>query len=117
MGLTALEARVVAAWKEAAADLGIRFTSPFVITTSEGHRQAHLGLVHSFGHRGGTVISVLHEPSEYSARPPSNEHYWSVLGPPYAGYNRQTFMDTLNDWQFFGEMGECPLWYAGQSWS
>src|SRR6266699_3903335 len=39
------EARVVAAWKEAAADLGIRFISPFVAPSVAGLKHEYLGLV------------------------------------------------------------------------
>jgi hypothetical protein len=115
--MTDTEARVVAAWKEAAADLGIRFTSPFLITSTDGHRHEHLGLVYHFGRRIGTLISVLHEPSELVERPTGDDYSWSILGPGYSRYQRQSFIDTLDDWQFFGPESERPGWYSGKSWS
>jgi hypothetical protein len=113
--VTDTEAKVVAAWKEAAADLGIRFTSPVVVASSEGHE--HLGLVHQFGGRVGTLIRVLQEPSEHAPLPAGDDYYWSVLGPGYGRYERQSFIDTLDDWQFFGPAGERPDWYSGKSWT
>ena len=115
--MTDTEAKVVAAWKQAAADLGIRFTSPFVVTTPDGRSHEHLGLVHQFGRRIGALISVLHEPSEQTPRPAVDEYYWSILGPGYARYERQDFIDTLDDWQFFGSEAERPSWYSGKSWT
>lgn len=114
--MTGIEARVVAAWKEAAADLGIRFTSPFVIAAADGRCREHLGLVHQFGRRLGTLISVLDEPSERIERPPDEDYYRSILGSGYGQYKRQLFIDTLDDWQFFGPENERPEWYSGKSW-
>jgi hypothetical protein len=114
--MTNTEAEVVAAWKEAAADLGIQFTTPFVVTLPDGHRQEHLGLVHHFGRRLGTLVSVLHEPSEKFPRPEVGDYFWSVLGSSYSRYDRQEFIDTLDDWQFFGTESERPKWYSGKSW-
>jgi hypothetical protein len=114
--MTDTEAKVVAAWKEAAADLGIQFTSPFVVTTLDGRIHEHLGLVHQFGRRIGALISVLDEPSEHIPRPAVDDYYWSILGPSYGRYERQEFIDTLDDWQFFGSEAERPSWYSGKSW-
>ena len=56
--MTKIEAKVVAAWRGAAADLGFQFTSPFVATICSGERFEALGLVHQFGGRIGMLISV-----------------------------------------------------------
>jgi hypothetical protein len=114
--MTVTEARVVAAWKEAAADLGVRFTAPFVLTLPDGRKQEHLGLVHQFGRPGGTLISVLHEPSESIWHPADDNYFMSILGPGYVRYERQKFIDTLDDWQFLGPESERPEWYSGKSW-
>jgi hypothetical protein len=113
--MTETEAKVVAAWQEAAADLGIRFTSPFVVAVADGRQHEHLGLVHQFGGRIGTLIRVIREPSEHSPHPPGDDYYFSILGSGYARYERQFFIDTLDDWQFFGAESERPEWYAGKS--
>lgn len=115
--MTDTEARVVAAWKEAAADLGIEITSPFVVTTAHGCSHEHLGLVHQSGRRIGALICVLHGPSGHTPRPPVGDYYWSIPGPGYARYERQELIDTLDDWQFFGSEAERPSWYSGKSWT
>ena len=115
--MTNIEARVVAAWREAAADLRIQFTSPFVITSADGHTYEHLGLVHCFGRRTGTLIRVLDEPSENSPHPAGDDYYWSILSSGYERYERQFFIDTLDDWQFFGPDTQRPDWYTGKSWT
>lgn len=115
--MTDTETRVVAAWKAAAADLRIQFTSPFVVTLPDGRTHEHLGLVHRFGRRAGTLIGVLYEPSEKSPHPACDDYYYSILGPGYGRYERQSFIDTLADWQFFGPESERPEWYSGKSWT
>lgn len=99
------------------ADLGIQFGSPFVVTTADGGSHEHLGLVHQFGRRIGALISALHEPSEHIPRSSVDEYYWSILGTGCARYERQEFIDTLDDWQLFGSDAERPSWYSGKSWT
>jgi hypothetical protein len=115
--MTDIEAKVVEAWKQAAANLGFEFTSPFEVTLPDGSQWEHLGLVHRFGRRIGAIISVLHETSEKIPRPDEDEYFCSILGHCYASYDRQLFIDTLDDWQFFGPEHEKPKWYSGKSWS
>ena len=43
-------------------------------------------------------------------------YYGSNLFPPYRIYDRQLFVDTLNDWGWFGRPGEEPPWYTGKPW-
>jgi hypothetical protein len=114
--MSELESQVVDAWRKAAADLGIRFTAPFV-TAVEGSRVQFLGLVHSFGRPIGTVISVIGEPSEGRGHPQDDQYFRSILsGDSYQVYDRQLFIDTLDDWQFFGPNQERPPWYSGKIW-
>jgi hypothetical protein len=115
--MTDTEARVVEAWHQAAADLGIKFTSPFVLTLRDGRRFEYLGIVHQFGRRVGTVISVLKEPSAVAWFGDDDDYFTSVLGSGYGRYERQLFIDTLDDWQFFGSEAERPAWYSGKSWT
>ena len=116
--MTDAETKVVAAWREAGAELGIRFTSPFTSITPGGQRQEYLGLVHQFGSKYGALVAVLNEPSENKALPAGDNYFWSVLSPVnYGQYDRQLFVDTPNDWQFFGSDLERPSWYSGKSWT
>jgi hypothetical protein len=114
--MTEAESRVVEAWREAARDLGIRFTAPFTFTSPDGKRFDCLGLVHFFGRRGGTVVSVIGEPSSKVPVPLGEEYFRSQLAAGYGEYRRQSFIDTLDDWQFFGPDSERPAWYTGKSW-
>jgi hypothetical protein len=37
-----------------------------------------------------------------SPDPTGDGYYWSILGPDYLQYDRRFFIDSLDDWQFFG---------------
>ncbi|HTQ29636.1 MAG TPA: hypothetical protein VMI53_00360, partial [Opitutaceae bacterium] len=111
-----IEARVVEAWKQASADLGIKFTSPFVVIDPDGQRLEGLGLVHFFGRRLGAIISVIDGPLSRSKVWTNDDYFSSMLGRSYERYERQHFIDTLDDWHFFGPESERPPWYSGKVW-
>jgi hypothetical protein len=114
--LTEVESKVVAAWREAERDLGIRFTSPFILSTTDGERLEFLGLVHDFGRRLGMLISVIEEPACAVRVPTGDDYGRSQLAADYGEYRRQLFIDTLDDWQFLGPDSERPAWYTGKTW-
>ena len=114
--MTDTEAKVVAVWHQAAADLGIQFTSPFTVILADGRVVESLGLVHHFGRRVGTTISVAGEPSSEKVRLKADEDYFtSILGRGYARYVRDDFIETLNDWGYFGPVASRPAWYSPAS--
>jgi hypothetical protein len=116
--MTEIESRVVEAWRKAA-DLGIRFSSPFTVTT-HGRQIECIGFVHYFGGRVGTIISVLEQPSSLVelvvSKMQDEDYFISVLVEGYGDYDRQLFIETLDDWQFFGADSERPAWYSGKLW-
>ena len=118
MRASPIEAQVIQAWRDAAADLNFRFTAPFTGTTAAGAHIEALGLVHQFGRRIGTLIQVGGEPSanlEYAA---DDDYTWSCLGRTgYTRYDRAAWIEMLNDWQFFGPESERPSWYSGEPWT
>src|SRR5262245_39750776 len=112
--MSELETQVVEAWRQAAADLGIRFTAPFV-TEVDGKRVQFLALVHLFGRPIGTVISVMDQPSDGRGHPQTDQYFRSILnGECYRTYDRELFIETLDDWHYFGPEAERPSWYTGK---
>lgn len=117
--MTEIESKVVAAWRRAAVDLGIRFSSPFSVVLRDGHRVDCIGFVHRFGRRVGTMISVLDQPSSLAdlvCKWRDEDYSISVLAAGYGSYDRRQFIDTLDDWQFFGAEADRPAWYSGKAW-
>src|SRR5437764_14044387 len=98
--MTEVESRVVAAWREAERDLGIRFTSPFVLSTADGKRLEYLGLGHHFGRRLGMLISVIDQPSSALPGPAGDDYRWSRLVAASGQYRRQFCLRMCEHWRF-----------------
>jgi hypothetical protein len=98
------------AWERAGDELGIEVeVEPALLSDA-------VVVVGGFGRPPGTVIFVPQ--SSADARGVAEEHgyFVSVAWASYEVYDRELFVNTLNDWQWFGP-GDPPEWYTGQPWS
>jgi hypothetical protein len=88
---------------------------------TDGDGQAHCYVVHvkDFGAPNGTMCSVVAS-SDIDASlqrlAAAAGYFYSALGESYEVYDRELFVATLDDWQWFGA-GEPPAWYSGTPWS
>ena len=106
--------QITAAWFAAASDLGIRVTAPFVLVDSEDHRELELiALIHDFGGPSGTLVTTTNvDVGEIEKAAASSGYFLSLLSrEAYGRYDRSLFVDTLNDWGYFGT--DAPGWYTG----
>jgi hypothetical protein len=103
------------AWIQAAADLNIRVVARFSLTPIEG--ESILFEAHILGFGGPKGLIVGNQGSEFGGVRKASGYYYSNLYPGYRRYNRQLFIDTLNDCGWFGERGAEPSWYTGKPWS
>ncbi len=104
------------AWLLAASDLGIRVTVPPPIGELDAKRAHFIALVHDFGGRSGMLIASLEEDSEQLNEIAARHGLTvSLLNSAlYSRYDRDYFVDTLNDWKWSG-VGSAPAWYTGKS--
>jgi glycosidase len=111
-----IDEEIVRAWLEAAKDLGIRVVAPFVLRSSAGDTvyEAH---ILDFGGPKGTLVGVLEDDPPWKDGRKMHGYYGSNLAPSYRHYERQYFIETLNDWQWFGDDDIRPPWYTGKPWS
>jgi len=103
------------AWLEAAKDLGIRVVAPFNVQTTDDELVTYEAHVLDFGGAKGTVVGVLDDKLRDCRA--ANGYYCSNLALSYRYYERQHFIDTLNDWGWFGPSNCAPAWYNGKLWS
>jgi hypothetical protein len=105
------------AWLEAAEDLGIRVTAPFKmdVPVPEDELRVYEPHILDFSGPRGTVVGVLDD-RLHDCRSEQG-FYCSNIGPSYRTYQRQPFIDTLNDWGWFELADLRPVWYTGKSWS
>jgi hypothetical protein len=103
------------AWLEAAKDLGIRVTAPFTVQVAADEPNTYEAHVLDFGGTKGTVVGGLDDKLRDCRA--TQGYYCSNLAPSYRCYKKQHFIDTLNDWGWFGPTELRPAWSTGESWS
>ena len=105
--------RMASAWREAAADLGIRFESPFAMQYG-GADYWCSGWLPDFGGPTGAIIACRHSVDAVLDVADSLNFYASGLSPYYYEvYDRDSFVETLNDWGWFGDPLAVPPWFSG----
>jgi hypothetical protein len=110
-----MDVQISDAWRQAAADLGIRVVAPFGVPTESGKTEWFEAHILDFGGHKGTVVAI--QDSGLDDVRERLGFYTSNLFPTYRTYVRQYFIDTLNDWGWSGAPGKEPLWYTGKPWS
>jgi hypothetical protein len=111
--MTHLEREIADAWLAASRDLGVQVTTPAPREIGGDSELIAPALVHYFGKNVGAIVLVLGEPCEALA-PILQRHYFvSIVAPHYRHYQRDLFMETLNDWGYFGPRELLPPWYTG----
>ena len=115
--MTELEQQICSAWRQASADLGVQFSAPFVATTTDGLSHTYLGLVHHFGRTRRTLISTSNNECPKLPMDSTSEYCLSLLTESYAVYERELFVETLNDWGWCGPADQRPPWFTGEPWT
>jgi len=109
--------KVILAWRQAADDLQIKVQSPFVLTTADNRTIKYDLLIEHFGSKLGTLILSTDDMTEFNTAEEFG-YYCSALNPDsYSTYERENFIDTLDDWGYYGDTSNKPNWYSGQAWS
>lgn len=108
---------MIQAWRLAAVDLRVRVTAPFRLILEDKQVDV-IALVHDFGSSSGTIVGTLDAEGDILANLASPTDYFVSLVNPecYSTYARERFIDTLNDWQYFGHL-PMPIWYTGEPWT
>ena len=105
---------MINAWRKAEQDLGIKINPEFTLRLKDRTR-TFLCIEH-FGGPKGTIAASLDDTADFKELTELG-FYCSALADSYSTYDRDLFVDTLNDWGFFGKINEKPSWYTGQSWT
>jgi hypothetical protein len=115
--MTPIELSVAAAWRAASKELGVVVTAPAAAKIAQHLDVVVPVLVHHFGRESGALVLVIGEPSEALRPVLGATNFVSAVAASYATYERDLFVDTLNDWGFFGPPELRPSWYTGAAWS
>ena len=111
-----VERDLIDAWLIASADLGVQVLSPFVVERPGESPASFRLLIRGFGSSKGTLICTTDDDlADAFAVAERAGYYASGLNPArYSRYERQHFIDTLEDWGWFGD-GTRPAWLKGKS--
>ncbi|HEX8310706.1 MAG TPA: hypothetical protein VF614_05270 [Chthoniobacteraceae bacterium] len=106
------------AWTQASRELGIAIEAPFTLRTADGEF-VFPALIREFGSPFGTLVlsgAIRGHDKRAFAAAQAAGYFVSVLADGYARYDRQSFIETLDDWQFFGAQPQ-PSWYSDTPWT
>ena len=105
--------KIIEAWQDAKKDLVFEIETPFLLTTKEKSIIKYSILVKHFGSKLGTIIFTTNDMERFNT-PNEYGYYSSALNPcQYQNYDRETFIETLTDWGFYGQLENKPPWYNG----
>ena len=109
--------KIIKAWEKASDDLKITIQTPLMLTTEYNQIIEFELLIDQFGSKLGTIIFSIDNMTKINM-PKTYGYYYSALNPvSYEKYDRQLFIDTLNDWGYFGDKLKTPVWYSGKPWT
>jgi len=109
-----------AAWRVAASDLGLDVVAPYrLVDTAFVEPIDCVALVRAFGSEKGVILLDLGSTTSAQHYAVSRLGYFAtrINVVAYSNYERAAFVDTLNDWGWFGPEQQRPGWYTGQPWT
>src|SRR5262249_55403532 len=96
-----IEDAVGSAWETAAQDLGIEVSTHGALRDPRGRLHPYTVHVSDFGATNGTICVVGYDETDVVHRLAVEQgFYFSSLFSSYATYDRERFIETLNDWQW-----------------
>ena len=110
-----IDERLADAWRAASEALGVEILAPYSFEW-KGDVFDCLAFVPLFGGTKGTVVEALHEPgfdADPRLRAAAQEAGYfvsSVNTEAYSTYDKQLFVETLQDWGYFGPAEQAPPW-------
>lgn len=108
----ALDEQLIKGWKDAAQELGLDIITPLHLNTDNGKVTYPL-LVKNFGEKNGTIIA-RHEFFMDYPMPKHKDYYFSAINAEScSNYNREYFIEMLEDWGYYGGKTSKPEWYEG----
>ena len=109
--MIASEAQQVArAWHEAALDLGLSITTPFILKDVDGSNVEFIALIENFASPNGVLLCGMNDWQSVHMLARRHGYYASGINlARYARYERGFFVDTLRDWGWHG-LDTSPRW-------
>jgi len=107
---------LVRAWSDARNDLKIDVVAPFDLMIDDTELKC-VALLRQFGFRNGMLVmddSTLDETFGLAKVAVERGYGFSYLGRGFTTYQRESFIEALNDWSWNGDAAGAPDWYRGE---
>jgi len=110
------KSKIARAWIEASTDLGLKVITPFSIELHDNEAREFIALIEDFGSSKGTLVCLPEEWDDlgYACLAEEHEYYCSGLYKTYEHYKRESFIETLVDWGWFGDHERKPSWLENE---
>jgi hypothetical protein len=108
--------QIEAAFQQASGKLGFEFRSPYTVELSNGVIVCAIGLVVAFGSPRGTLLFADRDEERPTRELHASGYFFSILSDSYEAFDENHFIETLNDWGYFGPDADRPRWYSGAPW-
>jgi hypothetical protein len=112
--------RLIKLWQTAANDLLFSFISPFVLE-DDCQKIKYAGLIENFGSTKGMLIFLNEnwDTQPFAKVAEKNGYGYSCLSEPHPDekYERDDFIEILNDWGWSPKDKKPPIWYSGEPWT
>jgi hypothetical protein len=109
-----IKKEIISAWRKAKDDLEIRIDPELALTLKD--RTDTFLFIENFGGPNGTIAISADDTMDFKELTQMG-FYCSALADSYSTYDRILFIDTLNDWGFYGDKEAVPNWYEGHIYS
>lgn len=104
--------KMVEAWRMAANELRLNIEVPFFLSVENRLFEFPLH-IKDFGGKKGMLVLPENYTEEYFNIAREQGYFYSALSVSYNKYNRELFIETLEDWGYFGDTDNKPNWYNG----
>jgi hypothetical protein len=104
--------KLIHAWEVASTDLKIKIQTPFYLSNSNRFIRFDL-IIENFGTERGTIVMPMLKLHDIKIIKENGYAFSGLNYQAYSNYNRRIFIDTLNEWGYFGDPSKTPDWYTG----
>ncbi|MEI6788557.1 MAG: hypothetical protein WCL49_08775 [bacterium] len=109
--------KIAKAWLQAGRELGVEVVAPFSLRSPAGEVVEYIALVRNFGTDKGMLLLADFGAKGSMQLAQAEGFSFSCLSESYAEFDRQRFIDALNDWGWTGSDKQAPNWYTGEPWT
>jgi hypothetical protein len=103
-------------WKQTAQDLGFEFIVPFILSVGQ-ETLTYLGVVPQFSRPKEMLVIVGLHADRHMRVAKQNGFGFSCFSENFEPYDRQSFIDILDDWGWSSSTNTAPSWYSGIPWT